>query len=741
MMRIYDIQGQLLLEVPVTPACEKVEELMGSDHVRLSWRSDLHDPLPAGAYIEWEGERYSLLDEYRPVQKTEFEWAYEPEFQSSIMEWKKIPFFMYTTDASGEVIHREIDWSLTGGPDLFLQRIHAALLHETGQDYSLTTDATGSKTLSFSSTDIYSALSAIADAFETEWWVDKDSQTLHLSKAYREGEAKLLEVGTNIGVARINGESTGYFNRFYVFGSTRNIVQNYSGANVNNLVNKRLTLDPAKYPDGYYEPYGSQPRTFSKILLFDDIYPAATNLHVYDLKVRIAFVLDKSTGQRIQVGTDSEGRPIYDVFATWFFKLGVRHEDGTYTQFLLNDWNYSEDPDKQGGVNPGRQGMLIPGLPLSVSFLSGSLRGREFALRYYRDAVTLHNQADSDGNPSSTTVEVDAGSFEIQYVEEGSYIIPDYASLIPREDDKAVLFNIRMPDIYLEDAYSRLEEAMLREVQQKYLEDRLQYSFSSNPVAFHEDDPALKIGSRVDFVNAGRTLQTRVVSLVTKLDYPIRQTITVGNSLVKGTIAQLQEEASSANRNIEVIAALSDSTTTLLNAYTRAQQSMVENMRAFKDMFELDSSSVPGKILIRAKYDGLYSDGSLSAGGVGPSGGGGGGSDILVLGYSSLGGQFVPDSELETFNAYTVNRIHERLSAVEQGSQGVIGRSEIAVGETTNNIDYRYATKDIVVTIYDESGQQVLADTHIARSGNRYGISASLAEPATEKYTIITYGV
>lgn len=45
------------------------------------------------------------------------------------------------------------------------------------------------------------------------------------------------------------------------------------------------------------------------------------------------------------------------------------------------------------------------------------------------------------------------------------------------------------------------------------------------------------------------------------------------------------------------------------------------------DMFELDTTSVPGKVLIRAKYDGLYSDGDIVAGGVG-SGGGGGGSTV-----------------------------------------------------------------------------------------------------------------
>lgn len=41
------------------------------------------------------------------------------------------------------------------------------------------------------------------------------------------------------------------------------------------------------------------------------------------------------------------------------------------------------------------------------------------------------------------------------------------------------------------------------------------------------------------------------------------------------------------------------------------------------DMFELDTTSVPGKVFIKAKYDGLYTVGSLACGGPGDSGTGG----------------------------------------------------------------------------------------------------------------------
>lgn len=54
-------------------------------------------------------------------------------------------------------------------------------------------------------------------------------------------------------------------------------------------------------------------------------------------------------------------------------------------------------------------------------------------------------------------------------------------------------------------------------------------------------------------------------------------------------------------------------------------------MSKFNNMFELDTTSVQGMTLIKAKYDGFYSNGFISALGVNPNGGGGGGSDYERL--------------------------------------------------------------------------------------------------------------
>lgn len=622
MIEIWSTSDVLLYEVPETSACEKVEELMSSDYIRLSWNSPTGEIIPAGSYIEFEDEVYTLLEDYHPQQKMENHWYYEPQFESSVMAWKKTPFFMYTV-IEGEITNREIDWSLTGNAALFLDRIKTAIKNETGETYTYDPSAPeGSKTLTFNATDIISALNSIANAFETEWWIDKENKVIHLSTCNRGGTPVTLEVGENINVPSISENTEGFYNRFYIFGSTRNIVQSYNGANVNNLVNKRLTLNPDDYPDGYYEPYGTQDKVLSKVLIFDDIYPAATQFEIYDIESRLDYVLD-DTGKKILIGTDSSGNPVYDMYAVYYFKIGTPTTGGGHTQFFLNAWNYSDKPERQGGSQPGLSGMLIEGLNVSVSFTSGNLQGREFEVRYIKENETITS-------PDGTAVTLTPGYFEIKYSKEGDYIIPDLGTLVPSSGDKATLFNIKMPDAYIEDAYDRLEEKMLETIEEKYTSDRNTYTCEANAVAFHSSNPHLKIGTSVKYKNGDYTLTTRVTRLATKIDFSEKQTITMGNSLVKGTIQELKEEVTSANRNIDVIGALNDSTKALVDAYTRAQQTLIEQMSRLGNLFIIEDYTEDGvakqRLKLNPAYMGLYADGFLTAGGIGS--GGGGGTDV-----------------------------------------------------------------------------------------------------------------
>ncbi len=595
-MDIKDIQGNIILSVSISQECERVEELMKSDYIQLSWNSNSKDVLPAGSYIEYKGEKYSLLEPYSPTQKDEVEFTYQPQFQSKIMIWGKTPFFMYTY-ANGTITNREPDWNLTDNPANFMSVVVDAIKNETGDiwTYSVGESLPASASLSFQSIDIFSALNQIANAFETEWWVDKVNKVIHLSKASH-GDAVLLEVGGNVNTPSVTSSKEGYYTRFYAFGSTRNIVQDYKGANVNNLVNKRLTLDPVKYPGGYKDIHDnlSSDEIFSKVLIFDDIYPSS-KLKISDVRVRLMWTLD-SEGNKVQVGTNEDGEPIYDQYAIWYFQIA---------DFTFNNTTYDKD------TNP--QGMLISGKTLSVHFQDGPLSGREFELNYHDKSETVSS---ADGSP----VQIKEGDYEILFVKEGSLVIPMISNLIPADGNEIILFNIRMPEEYTASAYLDLESSLDKEME-RMSSDLNNYQFSSNPVVFKSDNPNLSLGRKVTYKNGNYSYSTRVIKLVTRLDYDTEQTIIVGNEQIKGNTQEIKEEVASANKDINLLAILNSTTNSLTQAYNRTQQLMLEGFASIKDMWRFDPNN---DNTIFSKYN-VYSEKAVSAKGFAPGSGGGSG--------------------------------------------------------------------------------------------------------------------
>lgn len=580
-MEIRDIQDNILIDTLVTQDAVKVDELMKQHNITLSWVAVSNEQLPLGAYIDYDGVRYSLLEPYSPEQTDEATYSYKPIFHHPVMRWQYLPFFHYIGS------NKELDWSLTDNAANFMSAVIKAVNNETGESwsYEVSSALPASASLSFSNTDIFSALNSIAGAFETEWWFDYSAKTVYLSKAYN-GSAVTLEVGKNIGVPSKTGGKEGYFTRFYAFGSTRNIEQNYAGSNVNSIVNKRLTLDPQKYPDGYIDIREglTNSEILVKTLVFDDIYPRSS-LTISDVKVRLMWRLDDDN-KKVQIGTDSQGKPVYDQYAIWYFKIP--------------DFTFRKD-------------LLISGKALSVHFNSGPLSGRDFELTYHEKAKEIIT---SDG----VDFYVEAGDYEINFVEEGTFIIPAITGLTPVDGNEVTLFNIAMPEEYKVSAYAELEQAVLKEMA-KQAEVQSNYTFDSNKVAFYTENPNLTIGSVVDFKNGNDSVKTRVIKLETKLDYLFEQKITVGTGQIKGTTQTLKEEVVNANQNIDLLAAINESTTALQQALQRAQKLMQDNMaQGLFELVNVGTEEAPTYALRPAKYKkqpvGILSDTFITAKGV-----------------------------------------------------------------------------------------------------------------------------
>ena len=322
MVEIKDISGKILFSVLLNENSKFVEELMTSDYIQLSWVSDNGAVIPISSYVEYNGEKYRLLEPYTPQMDNELKYVYTPIFHSRVMVWDKqiVPVYTYSEDGN-TVIGKEFDWSFTGSPVDAMYIIKQAIKNETGEDWSIQIgEVPATISISSQSTSILSMLNTIASECDTEWWADKKDNTLYLSKCVY-GEPITLEVGNNVQAPTVTNDNRGYFTRFYAFGSTRNITQDYdNGQATNHVVNKRLTLNPAKFPGGYKDIKEglTANEIFVKVLYFDDVYPSS-RLTISDVRARLKYRLDNS-GNKIKIG-GTEEEPIYEQYAIWFFQI------------------------------------------------------------------------------------------------------------------------------------------------------------------------------------------------------------------------------------------------------------------------------------------------------------------------------------------------------------------------------------------------------------------------------------
>ena len=544
---------------------------MTEDYVQLVWNSDKGDTLPVGCYVMHDTEKYYLMKPYTPNKVNETEYRYQPKFESRVVRWKKTPVPIYTYESDGVTVKsREFDWNFTGTPDDAMFIIQRAIFHETGEEWEYTVNEGLPETISISSqaSSIWSILSDIADMCETEWWTEKRISQLHLGKCYH-GATVTLEVGKNIKAPSVTENSEDYYTRFYAFGSTRNITQENRVSN-GSIVNKRLCLDPIKYPHGYKDIKGHfengvfvsdllPEEVFPTTLYFEDVYPSS-KLTIDNVRRRLRYRLDEEGNKVVTGGT--EENPEYETYAIWYFQVP--------------SFNFTED-------------LIIEGQELSVHFKSGQLRGREFALAYHKDAKSVRDSADVE-----ETFEVRAGDYEIIFDEQTEgFIIPSVDYIIPQNGDEIVLFNIEMPSEYVSSSQVELESELDKEIERRTT-DNNSYEFSSNPVEFYNAGTFLEVGQKVTFINNGVTLETRALMVERHLDRPYEQKIRVGNSVIVGTRQQMQDEVREVGQEIDALHSQSNNVASIQRSHERELMLTAGRFLAMQETMKMLEAAVKG---------------------------------------------------------------------------------------------------------------------------------------------------
>ena len=587
-MVIYDIHNNKILDATLTDGAEHEQELGRSDLVRLSWQSDVKLTLPAGAYIIPfdDGLKYRLLNAYTPTEDDKG-FKYTPEFQHPLMWLSRVPFLYDTTDADKNPIKQQ-EWSFDGLTTDALQRackaINEALNITTESEkftFTLCGNVDSSVSFSVSSNDILSVLSSIAQGCKNnacEWHLSWKHKALYFGQiSINLGEdVPTLKVHENIQKASVSDSKEPYYNCFYPQGSTKNMSTKALVGTGNVATLLRLGLDKSVYPDGYiyvdtegnvitkeaFEASGEIKQTLA--LSFDDVYPHI-DLYVYNVRKHVRYLKNSQTNT---IELDSRGNK--KTYTIWYMRLAfpsvtkiagktainITHDKDESGNIITHYWyDYEIVPTKQV-----LQGYTLKGIfkvnthavdgqyDVLTQGLVGQPNGQEgFELHYHE----VNNPIAPKPNEGDSGVDILKGDYEILKYQSGDTIIPTNESegLYPRGNtlpdftcNMVVLFNIVMGEHETKLAQEELASRTIKEIKRR-AQDNNNYSFSSNAVAFANHDPKLYIGQKITFDDGfGYQLKTRVLRLVTKLDYPIIQEITVGNQAVKGTISQLKED-------------------------------------------------------------------------------------------------------------------------------------------------------------------------------------------------------
>lgn len=587
-MVIYDIHNNNILDATLTEGAEHEQELGRSDLVRLSWQSDVKLTLPAGAYIIPfdDGLKYRLLNAYTPTEDDKG-FKYTPEFQHPLMWLSRVPFLYDTTDADKNPIKQQ-EWSFEGlttnALEYACKAINEALNITTESEkftFTLCGNVDSSVSFSVSSNDILSVLSSIAQGCKNnacEWHLSWKHKALYFGQiSINLGEdVPTLKVHENIQKASVSDSKEPYYNCFYPQGSTKNMSTKALVGTGNVATLLRLGLDKSVYPDGYiyvdtegnvitkeaFEASGEIKQTLA--LSFDDVYPHI-DLYVYNVRKHVRYLKNSQTNA---IELDSRGNK--KTYTIWYMRLAfpsttqiegktainVTHDKNESGEIITHYWyDYEIDRTKQV-----LQGYTLKGIfkvnthavdgqyDVLTQGLVGQPNGQEgFELHYHE----LNNPIASKPNEGDSGVDILKGDYEILKYQSGDTIIPTNESegLYPRGKNlpdftcnMVVLFNIVMGEHETKLAQEELAARTIKEIKRR-AQDNNNYSFSSNAVAFANKNPKLYIGQKVTFDDGfGYQLKTRILRLVTKLDYPIIQEITVGNQAVKGTISQLKED-------------------------------------------------------------------------------------------------------------------------------------------------------------------------------------------------------
>ena len=500
-MIIYNRNGVELIDAPVTSSAVRKRVLMGDNYVSLPFSHDTYIDFAPGSYIIYNGLKFEIIDvdKNRPTRNaTTGGWDYTLQFDDQERHMTRAIVFWLSQKPREAVFHDTTDLQSFG--NLIVENMNAFVPAKNWKMRDLSDELKeGTKLVSFNGDTCWNAVNTISETFDVEWWTEQSEGYIYLCFGKLEigTEEDFVEGDVITSIPSRRGDDSNYGTRFYVFGSTRNLTEDYGqadqGGTTNHVSEIRLRLPGGQeYIDARPDMVWND--VVEKFVVFEDIYPKNTDTVTSVEKVK----------RQTDNGTEYEARVIY----------------AKDTPFLPTD--------------------LIPGETLQAVITSGALSGRTFDIQLgaaFDDPDTWNPET----NPFDRKFEIVA---DVETTGEQEIIIPN-DNLDIEPGDTFVLTGIKLPGARIGEAEQELLEAGTTWAQ-KNSKDTSVYDCPTNPVYCQLNDKSYELGQKVRLVNesqfgsSGRS--SRIQGYEKSLDNEYQATYTVGDNTAYSRLGEIEKD-------------------------------------------------------------------------------------------------------------------------------------------------------------------------------------------------------
>ena len=502
----------------------RFREIMGDNTLTLYFSLSEHVEIPLGAYVDYQGERYTLQrpEALKMNHTRNFEYTVTLESdQAKAKIWK---FRCLYSNEKQALTDGRLKFSLTAKPKEHLQMfVDNMNRRDTGWTIGECIDDT-EKCISYDHAYCWAALGQMADEFNTEFEIVGKRVSLHKVE-YNKNTPLPLSYGRGngfkSGVGRSNYEDNPPIEILYTQGGTDNIdYSKYGSSELHLPKNGTIAYDGVKFEDEEG---------------FD-----ASNAHTYiaDDKGLSVCRLD---GTRTSLAEDS-----LDCSSIYPQRVGAISE----VICVNKDSNFYDFIDHSIPETLNYEDCLIEGETMTVIFQSGMLAGKEFDVKYY------HEQKDNKKGRR----------FEIVPQEIDGQTMPNDA-FKPVQGDKYAVFGCYLPDAYI-NAYKKqgdpktgAEWDMMRQAV-KYLYDNEVQNFSFTGTLdgifvkknWLNISGKIRLGGFIRFTDdrfQKEGVRIRIISIKDYINTPYSPEITLSNSTVTGSFTNTIQQITSSEVIVE----------------------------------------------------------------------------------------------------------------------------------------------------------------------------------------------